>query len=142
MSGNLGPILFFCAAVGVGICSIMAYYGFQGRINTIGVDLGTTLSVVGYKSRSKVTIVTDKNGNCLFPSIVSYGDDGQIYTLHEAFNRLEDYPRDTIFNAKRFIGRSLDEDVVKLYAEHHPFQGNSFADNFNLVIYSFVHLSG
>lgn len=55
MSGNLGPILFFCAAVGVGICSIMAYYGFQGRINTIGVDLGTTLSVVGYKSRSKVS---------------------------------------------------------------------------------------
>lgn len=54
MSGNLGQIIFFCAAIGIGICSIMAYYGFQGRINTIGVDLGTTLSVVGYKSRSKV----------------------------------------------------------------------------------------
>ena len=55
MSGNLGQIIFFCAAIGIGICSIMAYYGFQGRIDTIGVDLGTTLSVVGYKSRSKVT---------------------------------------------------------------------------------------
>ena len=86
----------------------------------------------------QVTIVTDKDGNRLFPSVVSYGDDGEIYTLHEALKRLEEHPHNTIFNAKRFIGRSLDEDVVKLYAENHPFQGKFIVYPTNILV--LIHL--
>jgi molecular chaperone DnaK (HSP70) len=42
----------------------------------VGIDLGTTFSVVGLYQNGKVEIVRDKLGRNIFPSIVSYGDGG------------------------------------------------------------------
>ncbi len=44
---NVGTILLTLFSVLVGICSMLAYMGFNGRITTVGIDLGTTFSVVG-----------------------------------------------------------------------------------------------
>ena len=116
----MGWILTFVTAV-VAVCAMMAAMGFKGRVTTVGIDLGTTFSVVGFSTGSKVTIVTDKTGRSLFPSVVTYSDNGVTHTGYDAMAYLQTQPDNTIFNAKRFIGRSLDEEDVRQYAESHPF---------------------
>lgn len=116
----MGWILTFVTAV-VAVCAMMAAMGFKGRVTTVGIDLGTTFSVVGFSTGSKVTIVTDKTGRSLFPSVVTYSDNGVIHSGYDAIAYLQTRPENTIFNAKRFIGRSLDEDDVQKYALSHPY---------------------
>jgi len=60
----------------VAICAFLAMFGFRGRVSTIGVDLGTTFSVVGVNEHGKVSIIPDKQGRFLFPSVVSYQGKG------------------------------------------------------------------
>ena len=103
-------------------CAIMAAYGFRGRVTTIGVDLGTTFSVVGVSVNNKVEIITDKAGHMIFPSVVSYLPAGKVVTAYDAVSRMSDDPQNTIFNSKRFIGRTLAEDKVDVYATSHPFK--------------------
>ena len=109
-------------AGGVIICAVLAAYGFKGRVSTIGVDLGTTFSVVGLRIDGEIKIVTDKLGRTIFPSVVSYLPNGQVEVGYGATQFLSERPTDTIFNAKRFIGRSLEEDSVRQYANAHPFK--------------------
>ena len=119
MSGSTWIISFIVAVVA--ICAGMAFMGFKGRITTVGVDLGTTFSVVGINVNGKVVIVEDKLGRKIFPSIISYGDNGNILAAYDAIPQLSLNPTNTIYNAKRFIGRSLEEENVKAYAAEHAF---------------------
>mmetsp|Transcript_1538 Transcript_1538/g.3304 ORF Transcript_1538/g.3304 Transcript_1538/m.3304 type:complete len:438 (+) Transcript_1538:86-1399(+) len=105
----------------VAICAGLAAFGFKGRITTVGVDLGTTFSVVGIYKNGKVEIVTDKGNHQIFPSIVSYLDNGEIKVGYDALPHLSTHPDNTIYNAKRFIGRSLSEADVQEYAAEHPY---------------------
>jgi molecular chaperone DnaK (HSP70) len=52
----------------------------------VGIDLGTTFSVVGLYQNGKVEIVRDKLGRNIFPSIVSYGDGGGNVPLDFLFS--------------------------------------------------------
>lgn len=129
----------------VGGCAVLAAMGFKGRVTTVGIDLGTTFSVIAYSHRGKVTVISDKEYNVhirrklglpsetssgswfnkehsIFPSMVSFLDGGETVVGYAAQARLSDDPRNTIFNAKRFIGRSLEEEDVQLYAESHPYK--------------------
>lgn len=106
----------------IAICAILAAFGFKGRVTTVGVDLGTTFSVVGYSKGGKVTIVQDKHGHRIFPSIVSYLEDGGIVAGYDALPYMATHPKSTIFNAKRFIGRSSDDAEFHAYADAHPFK--------------------
>ena len=121
MSG-MGWILTFITAV-VAVCAMLAALGFKGRVTTVGIDLGTTFSVVGFSQGSAkgVTIISDKSGRLLFPSVVTFSDNGIIHTGYDAISYLQTQPENTIFNAKRFIGKSLEDDDVKQYADSHPF---------------------
>lgn len=114
--------LIFVVTVVVAICAILAAYGFKGRSTTIGVDLGTTFSVVGVVKNGKVTIVEDEQGRNIFPSIISFANNGEIYGLYDAMPYLSTNPANTIFNAKRFIGKRFDEEDVEDYASAHPFK--------------------
>lgn len=107
-------------ALGVVLAAVLAAYGFKGRVTAIGVDLGTSFSVVGVMKNGKVQIVTDDQERNIFPSVVSYLDNGKIERFYEAVALGGSNPENTIYNAKRFIGREIDEDVKK-YAENHPF---------------------
>jgi molecular chaperone DnaK (HSP70) len=49
---------------------------FNSFHSAIGVDLGTTFSVVGINKNGKVIIIEDKFGHKIFPSVVSYKDNG------------------------------------------------------------------
>jgi molecular chaperone DnaK (HSP70) len=104
------------------VCAVLAAMGFRGRISTIGVDLGTTFSVVGLRIDSEVHIVKDKAGHNIFPSIVSFLPNGKVVSAWEARDRLGAHPQDTIFNAKRFLASSLDDEKMQAYANVHPFE--------------------
>lgn len=105
----------------VAVCAGLAALGFRGRITTVGIDLGTTFSVVGINKNGQVIIIEDKLGHRIFPSIVSYQDNGEILVAYDAISQLSKLPKNTIYNAKRFIGRSLEEEQVQIYASEHPF---------------------
>ena len=81
-------------------CAIMAAFGFKGRVTTIGVDLGTTFSVVGISNKGVVSIVSDEQGHKIFPSIVSFLDGGKVIAGYEALARVGVDPANTIYNAK------------------------------------------
>eukprot|EP01032_Pedospumella_encystans_P010740 gene10740-12528_t len=120
----------------VAICAGLAAMGFKGRITTIGVDLGTTFSVVGVNRNGKVEIIHDKFGHKIFPSIVSYLDNGEIQVGYNALPHLSTHSDNTIYNAKRFIGRSLQEEDVRAYAAEHPYHVvDSRVSNFGKVAF-------
>jgi len=109
------------AVIVVAICAGLAMLGFRGRITTVGIDLGTTFSVVGINKNGNIIIIEDKQGHRIFPSIVSYRENGDIAVGYDAYSYLSKDPQNTIYNAKRFIGRSLEEEQVRNYANDHPF---------------------
>jgi molecular chaperone DnaK (HSP70) len=69
------------------------------------VDLGTTFSVVGINRNGVVSIIPDSAGRLIFPSMVSFLE-SEIAVGYEARAHMSDNPLNTIYNAKRFIGKS------------------------------------
>src|SRR5215212_5159510 len=85
----------------------------SGRV--VGIDLGTTNSLVAYMSDDGPRVIRDENGVALVPSIV-YFDAGEKRLLigEEARARLITEPRKAIYSVKRFMGRGgadVEEDL-------------------------------
>ncbi len=81
MSASSSWLISLAIAV-VAICAGLAAFGFRGRVTTVGIDLGTTFSVVGVSINGKVQIIPDDSGNLIFPSVVSYqGNGGDVFSL-------------------------------------------------------------
>ena len=78
------------------------------RTRAVGIDLGTTNSLVAIIDAGKPTALADEHGDTIVPSVVHYGADGAVVVGADARDRLAvDYPRDTIASVKRFMGRGL-----------------------------------
>ncbi|QSQ14375.1 Fe-S protein assembly chaperone HscA [Myxococcus landrumensis] len=76
----------------------------------VGIDLGTTHSLVAAVSQGKPHCVPVDDGNALLlPSVVHYGKDGGVVVGAKARALAAEHPTDTISSAKRFIGRSADD---------------------------------
>jgi molecular chaperone HscA len=76
------------------------------RTRAIGVDLGTTNSLVAIVDAGKPACLPDEHGAAILPSVVHYAADGSVVVGAEARDRLApDFPRDTIASVKRFMGR-------------------------------------
>jgi molecular chaperone HscA len=76
----------------------------------IGIDLGTTNSLVAYVPLiGGPTAVLDCDGDALVPSIVHYSDAGPTVVGKAAVSFLKDHPQDTIVSVKRFMGRGADD---------------------------------
>jgi molecular chaperone HscA len=73
----------------------------------IGVDLGTTNSLVAIVRDGKATVLPDAAGKFLLPSVVRYEADGRISVGAEALRHLTHDPRNTISSVKRFMGRGV-----------------------------------
>jgi len=100
--------------------AMMAAMGYRGREQTVGIDLGTTFSVIAVRSGGKVVIMPDRFTNRpLVPSVVSYAND-MVIVGEPAVAMRGMYPNQTIFNSKRFIGRSMKE--VEDDSKNHPFR--------------------
>lgn len=83
----------------------------------IGIDLGTTNSLVATVKSGEATVLCDSNGARLIPSMVNYGND-RLSVGHEALKLRVSDPANTLVSIKRFMGRGfadLDPDVVYPY---------------------------
>jgi molecular chaperone DnaK len=79
----------------------------------IGIDLGTTNSVVACVTGGKVQVIPDKEGRRLHPSIVSFKPSGERITGAAARPRRVVDPANTIFSAKRIIGQAFHAERVQ-----------------------------
>eukprot|EP00903_Cladosiphon_okamuranus_P019908 g18297.t1 len=109
-------------AVVVGTCAALAATGFRGRQTVVGIDLGTTYSVIGVNEAGKITIIPGSDGNPLLPSIVSFLENGRVAVGQDALELLERQPVNTIYGAKRFIGRKFSDSAISEEAAEHQFQ--------------------
>jgi molecular chaperone DnaK len=71
----------------------------------IGIDLGTTNSVVAVMEGSEVKVIPNAEGNRLTPSVVAFTDKGEVIVGEPARRQAVTNPRRTIYSAKRFMGR-------------------------------------
>lgn len=102
---NVGSLLLLVGGLLAVVSALLARYGFTGRDHVVGIDLGTTYSVVAISQKNNVTAIGDKEGRVLVPSTVAFLPDGGILIGREARAHYTTDPRHTIFNAKRFIGQ-------------------------------------
>ena len=84
----------------------------------VGIDLGTTNSLVATVRSGAATVLPDAHGRPLLPSIVRYLPGGRVEVGYAAQARQADDPKNTIVSVKRFMGRGL-KDVA--HAESAPY---------------------
>src|SRR5687767_15770332 len=75
----------------------------------IGIDLGTTNSVVAVMEGGEPTVITNPEGNRLTPSTVAFTKAGERLVGQVAKRQAVTNPENTIFSIKRFMGRRFDE---------------------------------
>ncbi|MCD6358356.1 MAG: molecular chaperone DnaK, partial [Dehalococcoidia bacterium] len=88
----------------------------------IGIDLGTTMSEVAVMEGGKAVIVTNAEGGRLTPSMVAITKKGERLVGQLARRQAIINPDNTIFSAKRFIGRKFSEESVRHDKELVPFK--------------------
>jgi molecular chaperone DnaK len=75
----------------------------------IGIDLGTTNSVVAVMEGGTPTVIPNQEGSRLTPSVVAFAKDGEILVGQVAKRQAVTNPENTVFSIKRFMGRRYDE---------------------------------
>jgi Fe-S protein assembly chaperone HscA len=86
----------------------------------VGIDLGTTNSLVAYVKDGVPLVIRDSGGDGLVPSVVSVAADGNVLVGREAQQRLLTDAQHTAYSVKRFMGKGRED--VETEASHFPFR--------------------
>src|SRR3989338_3446733 len=99
----------------------------------IGIDLGTTNSVVSFMEGGVPKVIPNKEGNNTTPSVVAFDKEGKRLVGTLAKRQAVTNPENTIFSAKRFIGHTYEE--VKNDAINFPYKIGK-KDNGDVIIFA------
>jgi len=105
----------------------------MAKKTAIGIDLGTTYSCVGVFQHGKVEIIANDQGNRTTPSYVAFTDTERLIG-DPAKNQVAINPTNTIFDAKRLIGRKYDDSTVQSDMKHWPFKVAQHGDKPKLEV--------
>lgn len=87
----------------------------------IGIDLGTTYSVVAVYKDGHVEVIPNEQGNRITPSVVAYTETGERLIGDAAKNQATINPTNTIYDVKRLIGRNFNDKTVQADIRLWPF---------------------
>jgi len=87
----------------------------------VGIDLGTTNSVVSVMEAGEATVITTAEGGRLAPSVVAFNKNGERLVGQTAKRQATINPENTVFSVKRFIGRRFDDPETKAEQERVPY---------------------
>merc|ERR1711966_650818 len=101
----------------------MGKYKMSDKVNgiAVGIDLGTTYSCVGVWQHDRVEIIANDQGNRTTPSYVAFTETERLIG-DSAKNQVAMNPHNTVFDAKRLIGRRFGDSAVQDDVKHFPFK--------------------
>jgi L1 cell adhesion molecule like protein len=103
---------------------------------SVGIDLGTTYSCVGVWQNDKVEIIANDQGNRTTPSYVAFTESERLIG-DSAKNQTAMNPTNTVFDAKRLIGRDFKDENVQKDMKHWPFKVVAKGDGKPIIEVSF-----
>lgn len=103
----------------------------------IGIDLGTTYSCVGVWQNDKVDIIANDQGNRTTPSYVAFTETERLIG-DAAKNQVARNPENTVFDAKRLIGRKFDDKDIQADIKHWPFKVEKGSDDKPIIVVQYM----
>lgn len=88
----------------------------------IGIDLGTTNSCVSIMEGNQSKVIENSEGSRTTPSVVAYQENGEILVGSPAKRQAITNPKNTIYAAKRLIGRKFNEKEVQKDIDIMPYE--------------------
>ena len=101
---------------------IIIHMSSESENIAVGIDLGTTYSCVAVYKNGNVEIVPNDQGNRTTPSYVAFTDSGERLIGDPAKNQVNSNPTNTVFDAKRLIGKKFTDPEVQKDIKHFSFK--------------------